>query len=340
MNKIARLPVTDRRVLFETAAERRGLAPAIMEKDFWVCWMLKQLFSIPQFKGRLVFKGGTTLSKVFGVIERFSEDIDLIVDWDILGFKGARSPNNPDLSNTKREALLEEMLEECRRYIAGDFLTALRERLEGVLGSPRGWELGVEATDGHVVNFQYPAAFGSGYLRPEIRLELGTHAELIPQQEYPIHPYAADEFPRTFTEPGCTVVAITAERTFWEKVTILHREAFRAARNALPERTSRHYYDTAMLARSAHKAAALADLKLLHSVVEHKKRFYPQAWARYDLAKPGTMRLLPAVEWRQKLDADYRAMKEMIFGDYPAFDKVLETLAGLETEINGLASVP
>ena len=340
MNGIARLPVADREILFAAAAERRGIAPVIIEKDFWVCWMLKQLFSIPSFQKHLVFKGGTTLSKVFGVIERFSEDIDLIVDWEMLGFMDARSPHNPALSITKRNALLAEMLEECKRYIAGEFMTTLRKHIEEVIGGSRGWELAVEAADGHVVNFKYPAAFGSGYLRPEIRLEMGTHGEFIPRAEYAIRPYAANEFPKNFTEPDCTVTAITAERTFWEKVTILHREAFRAAGNPFPERMSRHYYDTAMLARSAHKARALADLELLTRVVEHKKRFYPQAWARYDLAKPGTMRLVPVEPYQPKLEADYRAMREMIFGEYPSFAEIVEILAQLEVEINGLNSSP
>jgi hypothetical protein len=335
MNRIARLAPDDRRVLFAAAADRRRMAPPVTEKDFWVCWLLQQLFGTPEFQGHLVLKGGTSLSKVFGVIERFSEDIDLIVDWDMLGFKGGRSPQRPGLSTSRRNRLLAEMLTACQQYIAGPFLARLRERVTGKLGAGA-WQLAVDADDAHVVNFSYPASFPPGFLRPEVRLELGTHAEFIPQGQYEIRAYAAEEFPDQFQDAGCSVVSITAERTFWEKVTILHQEAYRAADNPLPDRTSRHYYDVAQLARSEHRARSLADLDLLKRVVEHKKRFYPRAWARYDWAKPGTMRLLPPAHWQGKLEADYRAMRDMIFGTYPPFGDILETLASLENDINHL----
>jgi hypothetical protein len=130
------------------------------------------------------------------------------------------------------------------------------------------------------------------------------------------------------------VVALLAKRTFWEKATILHAEYYRPAEKALPDRYSRHYYDVAMLAAGPIRAEALADMTLLAQVVRHKEVFYPSAWAHYAVARPGSLRLLPADGRLSALERDYRNMGAMIFGKPPAFDKILQTLATLEEEIN------
>jgi len=140
MDKVARLPAERRRELFSETAASMGMLAGLIEKDFWVCWILKRLFSIPAFKSHLLFKGGTTLSKIFGVIRRFSEDIDLAVDWEMLGFVDEKSPL-ADLSTTKRNALLDEMLEACRGYICTDFLETLRERVAEELPNFDSWQL-------------------------------------------------------------------------------------------------------------------------------------------------------------------------------------------------------
>lgn len=126
MNRIARMSAKERGGIFEETAERKGLATAIVEKDFWVCWVLKQLFSIPDLEGRLLFKGGTSLAKVFHAIDRFSEDLDLAVDYVALGFTGDRDPRQEGISKTRRAAILEQMMTACREYIDGPFLRTLR----------------------------------------------------------------------------------------------------------------------------------------------------------------------------------------------------------------------
>jgi hypothetical protein len=128
-------------------------------------------------------------------------------------------------------------------------------------------------------------------------------------------------------------VAIAAERTFWEKATILHKEAHR--KTQIPQRHSRHYYDLYKLAVSRVRAAALADPKLLQDVVAFKQRFYPSAWARYDLAVPGSLKLLPATFSQVKeLAQDYEDMQVMLFGEPPEFRDILDELKHLEAEIN------
>jgi len=127
-----------------------------------------------------------------------------------------------------------------------------------------------------------------------------------------------------------------AERTFWEKATILHHEANRPESSKLPQRYSRHYYDLAMMARSNIKEKALQRLDLLENVVEFKKRFYHRGWANYDAAKPGTLKLLPPLHIEKRLREDYKAMKSMIFGRYLDFDEIIKILEQLEQKINQL----
>jgi hypothetical protein len=338
LNKVAQLNATARAELFAETANRLGLPESLVEKDFWVCWTLDQLFSIEEFKGRLLFKGGTSLSKVFGAIARFSEDIDLAVDYTMLGFTGASDPQLANLSRSKQNALLLKMIQECQNYIRGEFIDRLRERCRSLLGPEGPWSLSVDAQDPNVVRFQYPRAVTQhvAYIAPQVVLELGTHAEFVPRGDFTIRSFAAGEFPALFERTDVAVTNLLAKRTFWEKATILHAEFHRPAEKPMPGRYSRHYFDVAVMAGGPVKAEAFADLALLAAVVRHKRIFYPSAWAQYPLASPGTFRLLPPETRLGALREDYRDMAVMIFGDAPRFDTIIETLAKLEKELNSL----
>jgi hypothetical protein len=134
------VPADERADVFAETAERKGLPEAIIEKDFWVCWVLKQLFSIEALSGRLLFKGGTSLSKIFHAINRFSEDIDLAVNYAALGFAGEPDPRREKISKTRRGGILAEMMAECQRYIGCEFLDALQTRCQEVLGTAEAWD--------------------------------------------------------------------------------------------------------------------------------------------------------------------------------------------------------
>lgn len=151
-----------------------------------------------------------------------------------------------------------------------------------------------------------------------------------------MRPYAADVLPDAFEQAACTVRAIKAERTFWEKITILHHEAHRPENNKQPTGYSRHYYDAYQMASTPLKDLALADPGLLESVVAFKDKFYHRGWARYDLAKPGTMRLTPPPHVRESLELDYAAMEFMFYGTRPAFADMMEQISDLERAINSL----
>jgi len=324
MDTIARMHPKQRSDLFSETAARMGMTPAVVEKDFWVTWVLDCLFRHPELARQLRFKGGTSLSKVYGLIERFSEDIDLILDWRVLAAEDPLATR----SKTKQQKLNQAMEDAAVEYIAGMFLDQVRGAMEGVCDGD------IDANDGHVLEIRYPAAFSDQYLRPIVRLEVGPLAAWLPHEPREIESYSAQAFPALFQRSWCTVEVIKAERTFWEKATILHHEAHRPDGNPQPPRYSRHYYDLAMMAGSPVKTAALADMQLLADVVDFKQRFYSRGWAKYELARPGTLRLVPQGAVRDAVKADYRAMGEMIFGARPGFDELMAVLQRLEQEIN------
>lgn len=335
MNTVANTSARERAELFRETGARMGLSAALVEKDFWVCWTLGHLFDIAAVRDMLMFKGGTSLSKVFGLINRFSEDIDLAISYAPLGFVDDRDPIM-DMSRSRRTRLLDTMMTTCREYIAGPFLEALHGRWTEAIRSADSWALVVSEDDPNTIEFMYPSA-GVGtveYVRPRILLELGTHAALVPSGAYTITPFAAEEFPGVFAQSSCAVKAIKAERTFWEKATILHVEHHRAPDSPLPGNYARHYYDMFMLARSAVRDSAVRDVELLRKVVEHKTKFYYSAWARYDLAIPSTLALVPPEARRRDLQRDYDAMSVMIFGEPPSLNDVLDELAQLEAGIH------
>ena len=327
MDSVACLSSVERRDLFAETAARARMTPAVVEKDFWVCWTLGRLFAHPDLSRLLMFKGGTSLSKVFNLIERFSEDIDLILDWRVL-----IGEDNPLVarSHTKQEAWNKAIDEKAVDYIANKLLADVEKIVTPICRC----ELAVD--DPHALNVGYPAAFSDAYLRPAVRLEIGPLAAWLPYDHYRIRPYAATAFPQLFKQADCAVRAIRAERTFWEKATILHHEAHRPEGHQQPSRYSRHYYDLAMMAVSPVKEAALANVALLADVVAFKERFYRRGWANYNLAKPGTLKLVPSGHVAPTLERDYAQMRNMIFGRYPSLGEIMETLRTLEREINEL----
>jgi hypothetical protein len=335
MDKIAAGSSSDRRDLFRESASRLGMNPAIVEKDFWVCWIHKLLFAEPALKNQMVFKGGTSLSKVFGLIDRFSEDIDLVLDWRLLGYEqtGANDPYKGTQSKTQQSRYNEEMNAKAVAHIRDTLLSQLNDLFAPIPGVVAK----IDEDDPHTVNVFYPAAFAADYIRPAVRLEIGPLASWVPSNSHPIKAYAAQAFPEAFSNPNFEVVAIDAERTFWEKATILHQEAHRPG--AIPARYSRHYYDLYKLSESPIRKAALGNLTLLKAVVEFKERFYHSSWARYDLAAPGSFRLSPPDSQLPALERDYRAMRDMFFREPPIFKTILAGLDALEREINADATI-
>jgi len=344
MDKVALLPAGDRAALFGETGAGRGVANTIIEKDFWVCWCLKRLFELPKgTTATLVFKGGTSLSKAFSAIRRFSEDIDLSFDRTELGYTGDRDPEREAISKKQSARLIDELVGDVARHIAEKLVPALRAAIIEALGEPANseWSLEIDASDAQTVNFHYPMALpsaeyeGMAYITPRVKLELGARGDPWPTDVKIIRPYAADDYPNFFEDPDASVIVLSARRTFWEKVTALHAEANRPAESPTPQYFSRHYYDLAMLLDTVEGNTAATDFDLLAQVARHKTTFFRSSWASYDTAKPGSLRLMPDGTRIKDLRADYRAMAPMMFDESPpSFDTLLAKIAALQEAIN------
>jgi hypothetical protein len=326
------LPAHERRLYIEQAAVRRNVSPVILEKDFWVCWLLGILFESP-FADSLVFKGGTSLSKVFGVIDRFSEDIDLSLSPAFLQLPEAgTSRNQANKWMTRAEAA-------CGAAVQDQIGPAMEAAVTAVLGkSEQPWFefLTDPYTHSPVLLFYYPSSQPAGfdYLKRSVKLEFGSLTDQQPVGRHPVRPWMADVLPEAFPDWRCEVVALEVERSFWEKATILHTEYHRPADKPTPDRFSRHYADTAAMAKHPTASKAIDEHDLRNRVVEWKSQFFGSSWANYGQAKPGTFRLVPPDARLPALRRDYQAMRDMYLAEPISFDDILATLAELERRIN------
>ncbi|MDD5022467.1 MAG: nucleotidyl transferase AbiEii/AbiGii toxin family protein [Endomicrobiaceae bacterium] len=327
MTTIEKLSVQERNDLFQYVANEKKIDNVvIVEKDFWICWVLSRIFSDDELKRNLHFKGGTSLSKIFNVIERFSEDIDLILNWDVID---AGKDLNKDRSVTQQGKINEMIESKAEQYISNE----LKSKIEGVFDGI--CSVSSDPEDKHILYVTYPVSFKGEhkYIHPKIKLEIGPLASWEPYKEYPINSYVSEIKPE-FSISKVLIPTIEAERTFWEKATILHQEYHREKNT--PPRYSRHYYDLFKMANSEIKSRAFENIELLKDVVNFKNKFYHYSWAKYEDAKPGTFHLYPSEHNLNTLKSDYKEMESMIFGNYPAWTDILESMKNLEKEINSL----
>jgi hypothetical protein len=323
----------ERHLHIEQTAIQRNLSPVLVEKDFWVCWLLAVLFD-SQFSSWLVFKGGTSLSKVFGVIDRFSEDIDLSVAPEFL-----RLPD-PGTTRNQINKWMKSAEAACALAVEKELAPALESVVESVLGRRDGlWFdfMTDSTTHSPILLFNYPSTQPPGfeYLRRTVKLEFGSLTDQQPIGHYTVQPIMAEVIPTAFADWRCDVVTLELERSFWEKATILHTEYHRPDERPTPDRFSRHYADTAALARHPVAAQAIDKADLRDRVVDWKRRFFGGAWANYDLARPGTFRLVPPAKRLPGLRRDYQAMRDMYLTEPTDFEAILAELAELEQRING-----
>jgi hypothetical protein len=341
---ILALKPEDRRIACLQVEEKMGLQAASVEKDFWVCWTLRELTRMPGIGEHLTFKGGTSLSKGWGLIQRFSEDIDIVVSRDLLGFGGDASPDKAP-SKTQRAKRLDALKETCRDWVQGTLLPVLGDRIAAQLGptaGPPGWGLEVDpdAEDGQSLLFHYPVVVADdvGYVPPRVKIELGARSDDWPDETREIQPYLSQHIPTLAEDAAFPVATLKAERTFWEKAMLLHEETFRPAEKPRGIRMSRHYYDLWSLITSGVADRAAADKDLFNRCAEHRQVFFRQNWVDYGTLTPATLRLLPAdahlADWRR----DYEQMQgPMFFGDSPSFDDILTIVGDFQQRFTAAA---
>jgi hypothetical protein len=293
-----------------------------------------------QLDGCLTFKGGTSLSKAYGLIQRFSEDIDLTISRDATFLCDVPAPMEEGISGKQRKKRGRELKEAAQKYVQEIILPELSKAIEDALGTLEGWsvELDPDDPDAQTILFNYPqtndgsgdgGSSGAGYIKSRIKLEFGARGDTEPSGLQVIHPYLAEEFPEELPDASCTVPTLAAERTFWEKVTILHALHHNGK---LRDGMSRHYYDTLMLVNGG--IADQFDVELLAQVVRNKSLMFPDPKASYETAVLGSLKLIPSDEIVAKLQSDYAAMAEMFMETPPSFAELVSGLETLESRLN------
>ncbi len=338
MRSLATQPPEERALYWRKYSELKNVPEFVVEKDFWVCWLLGRIYATSALDADCILKGGTTLSKVFGVINRFSEDIDLALTPASLGWLESDLDNAP--STSQREKRAKKLEADCAEAVRTRFLRELESIVASSLG-PRpaggGWLSFVvdAATKSPVILFPYPQAVPSGsYIPPQVKVEFGSLTDQRPTGTHPITPFVAEIAPGAFGDFGADVVALEMERTFWEKATILHAEHHRPPAQRMRDRFARHYSDLAALWQDPRGRAAASRLDMLERVRLHKSRFFASSWARYEQALPGTLRLVPPEARIAELRRDYAAMGPMFLSPPPSFEKILDILSEAEHTIN------
>jgi hypothetical protein len=338
----------ERRNLFLTAASRMGTAVQNVEKDFWVCWTLDVLFhGLGQDIPRLLFKGGTSLSKAFALIPRFSEDIDITVFRSDLGQEVSVAELEA-LSGKKRRARLDSIKDACRAFIGGVF----QERVSAVVQSMLGGagvsddsykvRLDPQDPDGQTVLFWYPSATQtSDYVRSAVKIEAGAKSALDPNVAATVRPYVAEDLPQIDLSVA-DIATVTAERTFWDKVIILHgvRHWFerRGELRHGGQRVSRHYYDVFRLLQSPIGPEVTSNARLALDCASHARMFFNSPDLDLDEAVAGRFVPAPTAHMLDALRRDYEAMSGMIFGGVPPFEDVVTAINQLEADLNPPAS--
>ncbi len=330
----------ERRDLFLGTAARLGTAVQNVEKDFWVCWTLDALFNGLDTGGpRLLFKGGTSLSKAFGLISRFSEDIDITVFRDDLG-QAAEVAELDALSGKKRRARLDAIRDACQGYIAGTLTKQFTQLAASVIPAGRfRLEPDPEDKDGQTLLFWYPAVTSTtgDYIRSAVKIESGAKSALDPHVAATVTPYVAQDL-SDLTLQATNVTTVKPERTFWDKIIILHGlRQWHDRRSELRhggQRVSRHYYDVHQLMKAAQAVEWQADHALAVDCAHHARLFFGSTDLGLDTAHPGTYTLAPTAAMRDALAKDYEAMAGMIFGDVPSLEAVLASVDALNNIIN------
>lgn len=319
-------PPAKQRAILEGSESSLGVKPYFLEKDIWICWVLKELFALPK---KMAFKGGASLSKCFNLIDRFSEDVDVTIDYR--EFMPAL-----DLLNESKNALKnkrEKLKKEVTNYIIDTVIPMFEKTYAEQFNNKK---LKYSFEDGEKLFIYYPSVFESNadnYVKDNVLIEFGGTNKTEPNEELIVKPYLNIHGLKL---PTAKVAVYSPARTFWEKVTLIHVECHRGRLTSAPERLSRHWYDLAKLSQSWVKSHALQDIALLSDVLTVKKAFFNASYANYDKCEKREFLLIPNANEMAQLKTDYTMMinSDMFLNEPVAFDQLIEEIKILQQAIN------
>jgi len=331
MEEWFKLSEDDRRIVINQASTKTGLLPVAVEKDLWVMIALQAIYSTEVAK-HLVFKGGTSLSKAWGIIERFSEDIDLAIDRSFFGFKG-------ELSRTQ----VKNLRKASCKYVDEKFHILLEKAL--LKNGVKEFELSVTEfeesdTDPLAIEIRYKSLVEQQeYLQPRILIEISSRSLIEPYENKKLSSIISEIYPNeNFIDHPINIPTVIPTRTLIEKMFLLHEEFQKPKdRKIRSERMTRHLYDISRLMDTEYLEKVISDKVLYNTIIEHRSKLTKVSWVDYDKHSYSTLNFIPPKEIIDEYEKDYEAMKEsMFYGETDSFENLIKKLKKLNDRINNL----
>ena len=327
------LPEKEKIELINQMHEETNLPQVIIEKDLWVTALLRALFALP-YAGNLSFKGGTSLSKCFNLIERFSEDVDIAINREFFGFFG-------DAFTVKQ--ISKNLRKATCKFIRNDLQFDLVKQMN-TDGLPADiFSVTMEITpvttiDPEKVFVEYKSVFNSSpYIKNTVVLEIGGRSMNEPIQNIEIQSFINHHFSKAaFAEKPFTVNAVAPERTFLEKICLLHEEFYKPNPQVRVERMSRHVYDLARMIDTPIADNAIKDKSLYQSIIAHRRMFIAMKNFDYDTLLPEAIKIVPPNSVISKWEDDYNKMQTMIYGKPLSFNEIIDKITRLNEKLNRL----
>ncbi len=314
-----------RRDIFYQTSQRAALPPWSVEKDWWTSMVLKILFEL-DFSDQIVFKGGTSLSKGWNLIQRFSEDIDVAINMKYLGYEGG--PTLKKITKLRkasyaftRDTLCETLNAKLKESGFKDFKLSPNEEPN-------------TSTDPHSLNLHYQSLTQkSEYISSSVKLEVSARSLMEPAEERNIQSFVGNYFPgKSFTDPSVRISTVIPKRTFLEKAFLLHEEFQRNPEDMRSERMSRHLYDLEKIMDTDHCSEALKDKELYSSIIQHRATFTKLKEVDYDSHQPELIDFVPSEAILKEYKRDYNRMQEsMIFGESLPFEGLIDRIIELRS---------
>jgi predicted nucleotidyltransferase component of viral defense system len=326
MQKFYQLSKNDKLKILEQISARTPLPDYAVEKDWWVVQTLR-IISGMDLAGNIIFKGGTSLSKAWNLIDRFSEDIDLALDKAVLGIEEVR---------TKKQ--VKQLRSNSKEFIKNEFFPLVKKGFadagfaDAEVFIPYGTE-----NDPLTIEIHYPyVAHYTDYIKPRVLIEIGSRSLKEPFTERTIKSFVAEQFSKQdFADEPIKIATAAPERTFLEKIFLLHEEFQKD--EIRTDRLSRHYYDIEKMMDTPFAAVAFSGSDLFQTIVQHRKLLFSVKAVDYNLHQPQTINLIPPDKLLKEWEKDYKELSEnMIYGEKLSWKKLLERIKELMNRINNL----
>lgn len=332
MNNWTKLTKEERLTILTNIAENKGIVENAIEKDYWVSMALRAIFSLP-YASAFVFKGGTSLSKGWALIERFSEDIDLAIDRHYLGF-----------SDVTTKSQRTKLRKDSKKFIYGTFSNDITAKLKEfglseccIVIAP---ETSVSDLDPVVIFIEYDSVLQNKilYIPERVKIEISCRSSMEPSEKIKMRSMIEEAYPdEEFSLPEIVVSTVVPGRTFLEKVFLLHEEFTRPNGCTHIERITRHMYDIVKMMDKPFAIEAMNNKTLYEDIISHRKQF--TAWGRLDYTThlPQTISFVPPTHIEAVLRNDYRQMQAgFIYADAPSFDEIIEQMRELQNRFRML----